>query len=67
MCPKWFYSVPGNRKAQGHSLGPVFILLCLFHVPTRLADGFGLKEPPYLGQSQEFTPKAWFPRSSAED
>ena len=31
-------------------------LLCLFLVPTRLADGFGLKELPYPGIGQEFTP-----------
>lgn len=31
------------------------------HVPTRLADGFGLKELAYPAML-EFTPKKWVPR-----
>jgi len=43
-------------------------LLCLFLVPTRLADGFGLKELPYSWYARRFTPlEVWFLRFSYEN
>lgn len=48
------------RHSLGHTPNP--LALCLFPWPTRLADGFGLKEITLLACG-EIHPEKWVPRS----
>jgi hypothetical protein len=55
------------KSARGIASGLSVSVLCLFQRPTRLADGFGLKETlPYLPIGR-IHPKGWFPRSPYGD
>ena len=52
------------RHSLGHTPNP--LALCLFQWPTRLADGFGLKETTLLACG-EIHPGKWVPRSPNGD
>lgn len=62
-----FVDCQPKARPKDIALGREFVLLCLFHVPAELADGFGLKEPPYLGYTENSPPAEWFLRSPAGD
>jgi hypothetical protein len=69
---KWLQGKWGGRDGQQYARDiasgthPNPLALCLFQRPTRLADGFGLKETTLLACG-EIHPGKWVPRSPNGD